>query len=553
MQLAPFLCRPRAGRLRRAGLAAALLGGITIAGCLAGAEGLAPPLDAFYFPTGLAVSAGRGALYVANSDFDLQYNGGTVQVVDLAALRDKAFALENALAPLEGEGEPQGAREACGGVGLSVNDNPLLNPGPCTALPAAGYVKSAVTIGAFASGAVLVYRPDAPGARLFVPVRGDPSITFFDVSDDREGIGDAGTCGGGPFCLECNAGADTRCSDAFRIGDDPYENPRGLRLPLEPVGIAADARGEAIVTAHQTQNAASLVINRWDIKPTLEHYIGQLGSGPTDVASLPVPAIVTARAGTDSPIAYQPGFLITYRASSELDLLRYQDDEQAAPERPFLTRAAAIGINVNSSGVDSRGIAVDPGDRLACEAGCGACEAPPCSEAVLSCLTECASIPIKMYVANRAPASLLIGEVRTEIVRLDDQQTAAFETMEFHDTVPLSYGASRVALGHAIGEDGAPHLRVFAVAFDSRLIFSYDPEARRIDAVIRTGRGPHAIAFDTGKRTLEDGTQTDYSFMYVGHFTDSYIGVVDLDMRRPGTFGSMFISLGQPTPPRESN
>ena len=100
------------------------------------------------------------------------------------------------------------------------------------------------------------------------------------------------------------------------------------------------------------------------------------------------------------------------------------------------------------------------------------------------------------------------------------------------------------------GEDGVPHLRVFAVAFDSRLVFSYDPEARRIDAVIRTGRGPHAIAFDTGVDAVRG---EPYSFMYVGHFTDSYVGVVDLDLRRPNTFGSMFISLGQPTPPRESN
>jgi hypothetical protein len=40
--------------------------------------------------------------------------------------------------------------------------------------------------------------------------------------------------------------------------------------------------------------------------------------------------------------------------------------------------------------------------------------------------------------------------------------------------------------------------------------------------------------------------------MYVGHFTDSYIGVVDLDMRRPQTFGSMFLTVGKPLPPRES-
>jgi len=30
------------------------------------------------------------------------------------------------------------------------------------------------------------------------------------------------------------------------------------------------------------------------------------------------------------------------------------------------------------------------------------------------------------------------------------------------------------------------------------------------------------------------------------------MGVVDLDMRRPDTFGTMFASVGTPIPPRES-
>jgi hypothetical protein len=303
------------------------------------------------------------------------------------------------------------------------------------------------------------------------------------------------------------------------------------------VGLAADERGEAIVTAHQTTGAASLIINRWtDGKPTLEHFISGLSDGPTDVVSLPVPAIVGAES-----LSYQPGFLVTFRGSAELDLLRYVDDAQAAPDRPFLTRAAVLGIGINSSGADSRGVAVDPTARRACE---GACD-----PGGLACLADCASIPMPLYVANRAPASLLIGEVRTQLVELSGARTGAFETLELHDTVPLAYGASRVVIGQVIGEDGAPHLRVFAVAFDSRLIFSYDPEARRIDAVIRTGRGPHSIAFDTGVDPVRGET---YSFMYVGHFIDSYIGVVDLDMRKPSTFGSMFISLGASTPPRES-
>ena len=59
-----------------------------------------------------------------------------------------------------------------------------------------------------------------------------------------------------------------------------------------------------------------------------------------------------------------------------------------------------------------------------------------------------------------------------------------------------------------------------------------------------TGRGPQPIAFDTGD---------DYSYMYVGHFTDSNLGVVDLDMRHIATtFATMFATIGSPVPPIES-
>jgi hypothetical protein len=64
-----------------------------------------------------------------------------------------------------------------------------------------------------------------------------------------------------------------------------------------------------------------------------------------------------------------------------------------------------------------------------------------------------------------------------------------------------------------------------------------------VESIIHTGRGPHAIAFDTAD---------DHSHLYVAHFTDSYVGVVDLDQRHAATFGQMFATLGVPTPPTEA-
>jgi hypothetical protein len=621
--------------LRHAQRAAGLFGALAAlsqAGCYFTDEGLSPPARSFYYPTGLAVSPGGGALYVAGSDFDLQYNGGTLQVLDLREARQtmsrmlagircvqgaadacQALGKDPAAPPSIGDicaalpyrtsseggkacagadacesgvcvgghcaggaanGSACGSRVECGsGVctdsvcapcttrddcpsgacssGACVlveNDNPVLTPSACTSIapPFAANGKTYATIGAFASGAVIARDPSSPQARLFVPVRGDPSITWFDVVDDS-----VSTFDGDVSKLSCGqSGADQRCFQDHRMGVDPYDNLRTLTLPVEPVGLDVSADGRALVSAHQIANgpAIGLSVNTWPTptqkvpaQPAFEFYLNtNIPLGPTEVAYVPAPAYVTAQQKVDPTFGYQPGFLVTYNATSELDLFRVADDAQASPPKPFLTRAAVAGIGTNADGKDSRGLAVDPSARRACEALCTGVDPT-------ACLRACVDVPVDVYIANRSPPSLLLGRVRTTVVDSDQGASGAFDLPEVYDAISLAVGPSKVALGQVIGLDGEFHPRIFAVTFDPRLIFSYDPEQRRVDAVIRTGRGPHAIAFDTG---ADAGGK--HAYLYVGHFTDSYLGVVDLDMRHPETFGIMFASIGTPTAPRES-
>ena len=137
--------------------AAALL----VPGCYIGNQGQDPPTNRLYFPTGLVTSPGRTALYIANSDFDLQFNGGTVVAFDLGRMRDRvlkpllaglvagmgaaACAKPNLdLGPL-----PEGKRyrETFNQVNDQLDPNPggagsgetesgfsLLYPGPCSAV-----------------------------------------------------------------------------------------------------------------------------------------------------------------------------------------------------------------------------------------------------------------------------------------------------------------------------------------------------------------------------------------------------------------------------------
>lgn len=619
--------------LRAAGVFTALAT-LTSAGCYFTDQGFEPRQRAFYFPTGLAVSPGGTALYVANSDFDLQYNGGTVQVLDLTKTRtilgdmlvklrcaqqaaDACAAIgvtdvsaaptveqvcngfsfdqggqlrdgesckfagecasgvcdDEVCAPCEnGAGCAEGGICQGGACVLARNDNRILTPSACSPLspPFVNKGETYATIGAFASGAVMAVNhgdkqcaasgarclrdtdcgageacEEQPGARLFIPVRGDPSITWFNVADDRfDPSATTFDCG--------QSGIDQRCADEHRMGVDPYDNLRGLSLPVEPVGLGVSEDGTLLVTAHQISGtpAVGLAENDWDAKrPIFQYYTTSgVASGPTEIARVPVPELVQRTqipdlAGGAPAIAYQPAFLVTYNASPQIDLFRYNDDRGGSPPRPFLTHAAVAGITSNADGKDSRGAAVDPSARQACEAAC------PADSNQLSCLRACVDIPLDLYVANRSPPSLLVGRVRTVITDSDQggsTGSGAYDYVEIYDSISLAQNPSKVALGKVIGLDGQLHTRVFAVTFESRLIFSYDPEARRVDAVIRTGRGPHAIAFDT-----DDGPDP-HAYLYVGHFTDSYLGVVDLDMRHPETFGIMFASIGTPTAPRES-
>jgi hypothetical protein len=518
-------------------------------GCFTGAEGRQPDPAQIYFPTGVLASPGGTALYVANSDFDLGFAGGSVQVLDLRALRGATRVVVDVIAAHDpAKDPPLDMNAVCDAAGVAKNPDEWLNPGPCAPFDVAPFVKSTAFIGAFASGLLLVHDPDAQHARLFVPVRGDPSITYFEVDDDREAAEPGGEGFVPGFGLDCQIGDDRFCNDAFRLGRDPDRNLRGVQLPTDPVGIAATADGRAIVTAHQTEASASLLINDWGARPELVFSLSNLANGPTEVATIPEPAFV-ALAREDAAaggrlFSYRTGFSVTYRNAAEIDQLRYVPDSGAAPPRPFLVRGEAFPITTNASAFDSRGIALLDTDRAACEASCaGVADALGCN---VACAEE---IPVELFMANRDPAALLVGQLQTVVNRGEgDVVTGAAEATIIYDQIALAFGPSRVEAGKVVDKNGELVDRVFAVCFDSRSIYVIDPVAKRTEAVIHTGRGPHDVGFDTGV----DAAGERFSFLYVGHFTDSYLGIVDLDMRRSLTYGQMFASVGTPTPPEES-
>ncbi len=598
--------RPLSFRLLAA-IPGLLLGLGGVGACYSTGDGTDPPIDRFYFPVGLQVSHGGSVLYAVNSNFDLQYNGGTLQSYDLRLIRRHVLDIiadpNNPNVPLVRGANPPGTScpsdppvDKQGGEG---GRQPL---GQTCAPPVDStfYFRDGAVIGAFATDLQLSLPPDqlvlqtpkatasepTPPAgnrrfdRLFSPVRGNASLTWADVERDSfDSVPpDDRNAPYAPFRLSCGQDDQRRCDALHQVGEDPNEvdNTRRITMPGEPFGMAVSEDGKAIVITHQNETKTSLFLtglsrenNEGDgtvRNPSIQFILDQVPFGGVGIT--PIPHDRDAFIGAaELP---RPAFLETSRVVAEVSLIRQYPDEfgglQSAQKRPFLDLERAFPVTAAAGGTDSRGLVIDPTPRLACKA-----KVRPVDPAtnrtqadVDRDIVACARKPARAFLTNRTPAALLVGDVGVA-----EGVDGAYDPdrLLIHSSIPLSSGPSRVYLAPIVDRDGAYALRVFAVCFDSATVFVIDPDTLSLENVIRVAPGPFAMAFDPF--TLEDvATHAQvpfdtrdpgrglrrYRFAYIASFTQSFVQIIDLDdaQANRATFERIVFTLGNPTNPKGS-
>lgn len=577
-------------------------------------SGEQPPAERVYFPVGIAVSRSADHLLVINSDFDLQFAQGTIQSLDLARVReltrrpckaDTECGSEEKcdLEPSAENGDRPGYvcvdREdprPCGVLGDKSAFHRAVAPGRCAPIeldaPGDGgppLLTDVAEFSAFATQGVLFSRPcgssDAPRVcedsatpadripdrdgsshpeRLFIPVRGDTSIHYVDVTDSGHLVCGRKVETQGVASFEEAAGGALRCRDhrvalgttfglneqgelletreppipgddieEDRDDDDPFFE---FRVQPEPLDLAGTPSGRVIVVTHQVRGVVSTLMNNWVDTPRLIHVLRDLPSRPIGVSAVGAGPLADGSFRDES----EYDFLVTYRSDAQVDLLHFQDDglltasstaavgssgPLATVFRPSLVRAASTNILVNSPGDHSRGLLVTSSDRDRAASACASGDG--------ECVAAADEVPLDVYIANRTPNSMLLARTGGS-----DRLAPSDSLPRIYDTLPLTAGPTRIVSGPIVRPDGSTATRVFVICFDDGIIYIYDPEHRRIESEIRTGRGPYAMAFDPVRPVA-----------YVAHFTDSHIGVISLDQSHPKTFGATLATLGMPEEP----
>ncbi len=552
--------------------------GVLVAACGDVNAGIPPEADRLFFPSGLRLDPrtppGEAAryLFVVNGNNDLAFNGGTVVAVDLDAFFASwtanpdtmivdPYCNEDAVEITSGTGDddPVRVRRCVQNVGsgtsaelpcrrlsrlpqvVECDESPFL-------LAAQAGPQGLVSIGNF--GTLLTSDcADAPASappaaprpcetsRLWVPVRGDPSLTYFDIGGDHRR----------PPKFECGQDPDSddprRCANEHRLthlrNDEELteisREPFNFlvwpgRTPQDPA-----ARDRLAFVAHADTPALSVVS------------LGGLDFAD-EQAVADRPSIVDNAAVFDDNTGIFGGFGLAVRPC---DPARAPALTQGCTRplvyatmrySPRLKAFTAQGIDLDAEG-DSGGSEdphecaspddVDQAEHIICD---------PRVRSIRTILTgnlDPLSAGVRPILGDLAFADdagdelLVVQTTPGALLKLDTSIGSDGEPVDTPSSPPLELcdEPTRMRLYRAEGQRFA-----LISCFRAAKIYVVDLDAFRVIGAIVTGTGPYDLEVDTIRRVL-----------YVSNNLEGSISIIDLAFDRPTRFHELArIGLQEP-------
>ncbi|MDB4969109.1 MAG: hypothetical protein JWN44_4798 [Myxococcales bacterium] len=469
-----------------------------------------------YFPSAIAMDPGGRYAYIANGNADLKYGGGTVMVADMLVF-ECTIARYRQLHPA---GPLDVAPPMSPSCGDPASFDPIIEGAKCRPDPIDPTIvdcdekafvlpNATVRVGNFASG-IRIHRIDKTKRRLFVVVRGDPSITEIDVD-----LGGDLTMPGVLNCfndvrsLTQRKGYDAvnnvtiappPCDATWLVQEYTCDNKptcttgkdgMGLtQLASEPFGMELDVANNRLLVSHLATGQVSLV----DINVTANKALKSI-SDPF------FPPDTLGRHGGFALAQKDPGdpsslWYLTSSVNPQIASFRVGRADVIIP-------SFAFGLSASfAQGTDVRAISFEPGGQRA-------------------------------FVTENNPPSLLTidtsartdggGGTPNNIVRdiVDVCQT------------PSHMGVRRINRPGAPGTPTQRSTRIVVVCFLSSQLMVVDPDRPGVNDTIFSGfGGPNDLDFnflDDGAVAAPEALPARPRMGFVTNYTESTVSMVDFE------------------------
>lgn len=487
---------------------AVALGGCTLSVNDPGTE---PLIDHVYFPSGLILDPKGQFLYVSNGNSDLRYGGGTVQMIDtrrfdcaVKAFRKQPLGptgCDITQAGADATADPASGTRGCqmdplDPIVVNCDDKPFI------------LADQTVKVGNFA-GNMQMQLIDDNRRRLFVGVRGDPSITWIDVDTDLGSApgGRALDCFTNPMTVghpTAAPGCDVdHLLQTFDCTGMPGCTSNMTTIPSEPFGLAfdegklTDGSPYARLLVSSLLGGQVLVIDANNLRsanPIVDVSAPFFAADTTPQHRHGAFALAAQHRGDPTSMWY-----MTSNIQPTIATFRIADVNVVVPAFNF-SIAGTFPV-----GNDVRSIAFEAGGNRAFFT-----ENNPPSVVVLD--TRPQPPPASGTVAINQPVDVI--DVCQEPSKLLTR------------TVQVLNG----------GGTTQARTRVYVTCFLANQMMVIDPDRATVLATILVGRGPNDMALS------DDGRG------FVANFSEQSIGVLDLDPASP-TANRMVARIGIPVPP----